>query len=236
MRLKDIVDFNVLNFQTICTNIRHGRHFALARFGDGEFNAIMGFSGYNCDGHAYYKQMGADLAQVLKNKPEYFLGIHQDQKIEKETIFWLNANNVEKLRWVNNAVFHDAMVGKDNNGKRTIVIPRLFQHFWDAANAGPSKIAIIAPGYIREQQLIGVDTFLEIPGHQTYLSINDIKADIDRLNLYDHLVLICASMTAPLLVDHLFSTYGNRITAIDFGSCFDPYVGKQSRSFHQRMK
>jgi len=43
-----------------------GTPFAFVRYGDGEFQSIMGnTTGQNCDGHKYFASLGDDLRQSL---------------------------------------------------------------------------------------------------------------------------------------------------------------------------
>ena len=104
--LKDLIDFELLSFDTIIDDIESGQHFSLARYGDGEFNAILEKPGANCDGHAYYPSMGLELGLTLNSRPPYYLGLHQSAKIQHETISWLRHNDLIDITFVSNAVFH----------------------------------------------------------------------------------------------------------------------------------
>lgn len=224
MKLIDTIDFDVLSFNRICEKIRNGEHFSLARYGDGEFNAILGVQGANCDGHEYFPEMGQELADTLRSNPDYYIGMHQNARIEQKTLDWLNENGLKDRKFVSNAVLHCAL--RDG----------LFDQFWNATLG--RKVLIIGPQYIEQQKKIN-GHFLSIPAKNTYEYLPAIKMRLDSMLpvglLPGSIVLICASMTAPLIVDHLYKQYGNTATFIDFGSCFDPYCGIKSRSFHKNV-
>jgi hypothetical protein len=50
------------------------------------------------------------------------------------------------------------------------------------------------------------------------------------------LISLSASMPAELLCDALFKRFGNKHTIIDFGSVWDPLVGRLSRSYMRAKK
>ena len=224
MTLKQIIDFDTLSFDRICEKIRNGEHFSLARYGDGEFNAILGKPGVNCDGHEYLPEMGRELGETLAGNPGYYIGLHQSKVIQDETLEWLEESDLLDREFVSNAVFHCAV--RDG----------LMGEFWDATLG--RKVVIIGPKYIEQQKQI-TGYFLPIPEQNTYDYLQAIKMRLDSMELLSILpgaiVLISASMTAPLIVDHLYRKYGDTATFIDFGSTFDPYCGIKSRSFHKNL-
>lgn len=226
MTLKQIIDFDTLSFDRICEKIRNGEHFSLARYGDGEFNAILGKQGANCDGHEYFPEMGEDLADTLQSNPEYYIGLHQSKVIQDETLDWLEDADLLDREFVSNAVFHCAV--RDG----------LMQKFWDAVN-DCFDVVIIGPDYLSSQTAVSGAFHIKISGENTYSYLPQIKSKLmsirKKWGFENSIVLISASMTAPLIVDHLYQQYGNTATFIDFGSTFDPYCGIKSRSFHKAI-
>jgi len=85
-------------------------HFS--RWGDGEWNCILGKHGENCDGHKYYSDLGVRLGDVLTSNPEYFLGL-QSFAIEKngfEINDWIQAHGLENRAWSDADIFHNASI------------------------------------------------------------------------------------------------------------------------------
>jgi hypothetical protein len=162
--------------------------------------------------------MGQELADTLLSRPQYHIALHQNAKIQKATLDWLGQNGLIDGEFVSNAVFHCAT--RDG----------LFGQFWDALKG--KRVVIVAPKYVRSQIVVNASKFIEIPGLETYSHLSKIKSDLAQFDFTDSVCLICASMTAPLIVDYLHGAYGTQSTFIDFGSSFDPFVGVKSRSFH----
>lgn len=216
-KLRDFIDFNLLSFDVICSKIATEEHFSFARFGDGEFNAILGKQGANCDGHKYFKAMGETLGLILKSKVPYYVGLHENKKLQDETVEWLNKNGITQT-FASNAVFHCAT--RDS----------LFDKFWTALKG--KRVHIIAPSYVNSQNKIKAG-FISVPAADTYRHLPAVSEKLACVDFTGSVNLICASMTAPILVDQLYQRYANTATFIDFGSSFDPIVGVKSRSFHK---
>lgn len=219
MKLKQLINFNYLSFDNICKRIEKGRYFSLARYGDGEFYAILNYSGTNCDNHPYTPAMGEMLARILAKSPTYHIGLHQAQVLNDETLDWLSKHNLLERNFVSNAVFHCAV--RDD----------LMGPFWDALKW--RKVAIIAPEYVRAQIKVKANRFIPIPGRNTFKHLPQVIDELDKYDFANHVTLISASMCAPILVDYLHTQYGSRASFIDFGSSWDPYLGLKTRSFHK---
>lgn len=232
MKLQDLINFEVLSFSEICRRIATNQNFSIARYGDGEFNAILGKQGGNCDGHQYYPEMGRELVQILSSSPSYYVGLHEKGKLERATLDFIEKHIISSV-FIPNAVFHDATIGKTKGQaeKRQ----GLFDLFWQSCEL--RTVSLIAPMYVFKQECVRLDKFnnLAIPGKKTYEYLDDIKLELNKLDFTGNVVLICASMCAPILVDYLYNQYGERATFIDFGSSFDPYLGNApfKRSFHK---
>jgi hypothetical protein len=193
MTLKHLINRDLLTFDAICEKIRKGEHFSLARYGDGEFKAILGEQGANCDGHEYFPEMGRELADTLRSNPDYYIGLHSTGRngLDVKTLDWLQENDLTGREYIPNEVFHiplrDGLMGQ----------------FWEALES--KQVVTIGPEYIRTQKVISRwRTFhLPIQAKNTYLDRWKIYEDLKDFDLTNSVVLICASMTAPLIVDYL---------------------------------
>ncbi|MEF8811131.1 MAG: hypothetical protein V5A47_09435, partial [Bacteroidales bacterium] len=65
---------NNFSYKDLIDNLIDREPFAFARYGDGEWNAIFGKDGTNCDGHEYYEDMGKRLADIVRSNPSYLMG------------------------------------------------------------------------------------------------------------------------------------------------------------------
>ena len=80
--------------------------------------------------------------------------------------------------------------------------------------------------------------FIEVPVVDCYLEKENIKNEIKRLTeKYERPVFgLSASMATNVIVDELFEEIGDKCWMIDFGSIWEPYIGKVSRSYHHRYE
>ena len=57
----DSLESSRITYERILNYLKYGYNFKFARYGDGEFNAIFGKKGQNCDGHQYFPDLGERL-------------------------------------------------------------------------------------------------------------------------------------------------------------------------------
>lgn len=227
MKLIDHINMNHRQvFDQICENLQTGRAFTYSRFGDGEFNAILGKTGANCDGHTYFPDMGRELADILRSRPPYMVGLHHGAKepLATETLNWLNDND-SILRFVWSGIFHDAL----KHGW----MPDFFQ-----ALEG-RKVCIVGPPHLRSiENRIKYNEFIEVPPKDCWTSTDIIMGDVDEWIEPDanQVILFCASMAANVWIHRLWKMYGDSVTLIDLGSGIDPYCGVKQRSYHHKAK
>lgn len=226
-----------LNFQTVLSNIKNNIPFSYARYGDGEWNAILGkvsvnkdgiFTG-NCDGHQYFPDMGKRLKRIIDNKPKYYIGL-QDLAKKQNTGKSEFDRLVKKNQWCSTEVFTRASI----KGR--------FHEFFDVL----SRRDIIFVGnkhtYKNLFQILSSPVFVpEIDCWNDYDRIlRELKQKIKSSNHIQKeqglIILYSASMMANILIGDIYTAYGNTITQLDMGSVFDPYVGRNTRSYHKNLK
>ena len=78
--------------------------------------------------------------------------------------------------------------------------------------------------------------FIEVPEIDCYLEKENIKKEIKKLTKkYKKPIFgFSASMATNVIVDELYDKLGDKCWMIDFGSIWEPYIGKVSRSYHHR--
>lgn len=202
-------------YTKICKNLKEGKMFSFARYGDGEFNAVFGKKGQNCDGHQYFPDMGAKLKEILETRPKYMMGIQPLALtiMEQDKLDWLMGL---KINWVDSDVLHNAN------------IEGTLDKFLYALKG--KKILMVAPDHLGAYKDLKF-VHLRIPEKDCWLNYTKIVMAIEeRIDKFD-VILYCASMMTECLINR----FAGRITQIDCGSIFDPYVGKMSRSYHRKL-
>lgn len=196
--------------------------FALARYGDGEFAAMRGVQGANCDGHEYFPDLGEDLRRAVLAKRPYFYAIGPKALEEQAADTWLAAHGVD-IQWHNADVFRDASVA----GKLYPLVQALRGR--RMLYVGPRHVCRLV------QEWLACDT-LVISASNCYLHKSAILEHIRLFLRGSHrptIVGLSAGPTANVLVDELWQDVG-AVTLIDFGSIWDVYAGVQSRSYMRK--
>jgi len=200
--------------------LKEGKPFSFSRWGDGEWVCVLqerpGCS--NCDGHAFFPDLGVALQNVLKEKPSYWLGMQGlarrlfNAKIEA----WLAANGLS-FSWVNSDIFHNVAGRKDFSFKQAFTERR---HML----VGPEHLRSVFPA---------AEAFVAVPSRNCWLQYKDMLAGSNAMleKLEPTVVGICAGMPANVLVHDLTKRWGDKHSFIDFGSVFDPLAGVKSREY-----
>lgn len=202
------------------TWIKERKSFTFSRFGDGEFSAILQRGEKNCDGHEYFPEMGQSLADVLKSKPTYMIGIQRHAlRTIPELPHWLAQNGLDVERFVNADVWHHASIKGE------------FDRFFEVIQN--RSVLLVGPHCLTKMDIHSY--WVEVPTINCWLSFDAIMRAID--NYIDHadIVLFSASMPAKVMIDELYQRVGDRKTLLDMGSVFMPYVGIANRSYHKSI-
>jgi hypothetical protein len=208
-----------------CDLLKKNTPFSFARYGDGEWAAILGRKGANCDGHQYYPDLGRRLSSALKGGAPYFYGL-QDYTLKvdgREIVDYLRSRAID-------IPFHNADVFAFAN-----VLGRLGA-FVEALRKKP--VAIIGPSPLRGlARVVPLTEFFEIPSTNCFLQADEVIARIREWGTKRAGVvyLFSASMAANVMIHELFPLLGATNWLIDVGSIWDPYVGLRSRSWFQSL-
>ena len=216
----------LFTYEQLLTKIRNDEPFAFSRWGDGEWAAILGHKGHNCDGHEYFNDLGEALREVLDERQNtslenYYLGM-QGLAVRR---YGEEIRTKYNIDWCDADIIHRASI----KGK----LDKFFEVLKDR------RIILVGPKYLKDIKVIEFDEFIEIPEKNCWLEFEKIRKEIGeliyKLYLGDSnvpIILFCASMMANVLIDELI--YPSFIF-IDIGSVFDPYVGKHTRVYHKNL-
>lgn len=213
-------------FDELVEMLDDGVPFSFSRFGDGEFNAIFGLSGANCDGHRYFPDLGRRLEEILQRHPEYLLGlqplaiiVHGVKQILSVSS---HADGAKGIQWVLADSLHIASL----DGRLDL--------FFDALRG--RRTMLVGPEHLREFSLSKGWDYQQVPARNCWTAYEETLDGLKTwLSDSGDVVLFCASMMSNVLIDDLF-TYNPANTYIDAGSVFDPSAGVVSRPYHKGLR
>ena len=213
------------DYAHFCSLLEEGILFSIARYGDGEWKAIFGASGHNCDKHPYTPKLQKELIESLeppKGAAFHFYGLQPlavrrfGARIEQ----WLASHHKQDLIWVDADVFHRA--GSEG----------ILGRFINALKERP--VILAGPPHLLEMKLFDYD-YVYVPPYRCHDASNQIEREIvARLDKAKAptVVSISASMAANGITHRLANAYGAKHTILDIGSLWDPYAGVVSRKYH----
>lgn len=204
--------------------ILRGEPCSISRWGDGEWSAVLGKKGANCDLHQYFPAMGEELRGVLRRRPKYAIGMQPlgYGMFKGEIEAWLAKEKLTDLPWMNADVFHIA-----NHQTRLDPLIKALRR---------RPLVIVGPGRLRDlYSLFPYAAFIEVPMRDCYLQqdriLKEIRTILPALGVAP-VVSFSASMAANVMIDKLYPEWGNKAFLMDFGSLWDPYVGAVTREYH----
>lgn len=203
----------------ICAKLAAGTPFSYSRFGDGEFKAVFGAEGVNCDGHRFFPDLGQRLTEILESKPGYMLGL-LPQAVRVHGVEPILALS-DGIRWVLANSLHLALL----EGR----IDPLFE-----ALAG-RNVLLVGPEHLREFAAARNWAYVPVASRDCWLGHAGVLDELcASLSDSGDVVLLCASMMSNVLIDDLYRDSPAH-TYLDVGSVFDPFSGLNSRAYHDAL-
>jgi len=197
-------------YDSIISAIKEGKHFSLSRWGDGEFAALFGDSGANCDGVVYENDMRNELESILSKQPHYNIGKqpYHANLYTKQRIAQIDGLG---RKWVNADVLHDA--SKENK----------LRPFLQALKG--KDVTIIGNAQFRKLETVFEFNHIEIDGTKAWQDRHEILSKVPQSGV----VLFACGITSNWLID---KSHNGKRTLIDIGSLLDPFCGNNSRKYH----
>lgn len=228
------IQIQPLALENFTARLKSRNPFAFVRYGDGEFNAILGVRGHNCDGHEYFEDLGDALAETLKHPRGgdyvYAIGPKAAKGMNVPVTRWLS-RNAPKVEWRDSEVLLTASLAGE-----LFPLVRVLNHRRVVIVGAAHLTQLWEQGLLREPQ-----AHVMVPNINAWLDQRRIAQDILRaVNPANaarraDVVLFSAGMTSKVLIWSLFPILGETTSLLDTGSLFDFYCGKDSRSYARRM-
>lgn len=213
------MDYNQLLVEWT-NNIKNNINFSFVKFGDGEFNCMMGLDGCNCDSHPYSKELSDKLYDAW-----YFLTPLYNIYISP----WYTMDFYEKLLSTTNDIKcqligtrYEILLQNNLNQEK--------YHFFKSIKESTRKKIFVGP-----QRLSGVvdfldiDEFIRIPLINAFSEYEKILNDIYTQIQNNSIFLFSSGMMTKSLIHKILERNSN-ITCLDIGSGFDSIFVGHTRS------
>ncbi len=224
------MEIKKLSLEFFVEKLNNREPFSFARYGDGEFSAILGVKGHNCDGHEYFQDMGKALAKTLEEPRagNYFYGIGpkitgRDNRLTKKTISWLYAHT-NNIQWNSSEVLLEASLA----GELTPFVEALKKY--SGIVVGPQHLMPFGNYLFDEHR-----PHICIPSLNAWNVYENTLREIRREAYRCNIIIFSAGPVSKILIWSLFPWLGTTHTMIDCGSLWDMYRGIKSRSYARKL-
>jgi len=200
--------------------------FALSRWGDGEWMALLGMGGATRDGQTLHADLRAALTTVLETRPPYelALGPFAIRRFGPQMEQWLAARALE-FSWTSAVTF--AYASRDGRlGPLTRAL-------------SGRCVVLIGPAYLSALTLFPVAAHIVVPASEAFDAAAQIEHEAHTWLLglahRQPVAAISAGPAAKVLVHRLWGRCPFA-TVIDFGSVWDPYAGRITRTYQKGLR
>jgi hypothetical protein len=215
-----------MNYELMMEKLESKQPISLSRWGDGEWECMLGFGGGNSEGCYYFPDLGKRLGDILVSRPPYWLGYGRlaSSTYPTEIAEFMELYKLEDLNWSCADVFHDASADGS--------IGRFFKFL------NERYVVIVGPkSHDKTCTIFKSQAIARIRRPNCWLEYPEIlQACQGFLRQEPHAVIvICAGFAANVLIDDLYRDFGDTATLLDCGSLFEPYIGLRTRTCHDEV-
>ncbi len=204
--------------------LRARRRFAYTRYCDGEWNAIFGRVGKNCDGHTYFPDMGRALLEAFRPEPAAGYHVGLLASLLREGRWWASGRTIALERerplgsWCDAMILHRAGMRGE------------LGRFFEALRGRP--LAVVGNRHLAKMRpwLGGGFDHIVVPERDCWGVRERVLPEILRAARSPGVVLLACSMPARVWIRRAWEA-GGEASLIDVGAVFDPYVGIMSRGY-----
>lgn len=223
MRQRTVKSYRTPSLSVYCDLLTWGMPFSFVRYGDGEWQFILGVNTHiDAGSQPFVKGLDQALARTLTeaHSRRYWpamqsLSFLAGKGLLDRVVSWL-AENAPGLHWQDSEVFHHA----SEDGRLNPLVRQLHRH----------RTVIVGPPWL--ETLPFADHFVPVNPHGCWDQVDQIEEQV--LAFRGAVVGFSAGPAAKVLIHRLHDRMENSFL-IDFGSVWDPYCGVRSRSYHRRV-
>lgn len=211
-----------LSFFVDALNERHP--FGFVRYGDGEFQCLLGMQGKNCDGHEYFPALGAELQQTLIERRDYFYALgpkaSRNATMRAQVEAWLK-QHAPRAMWYDSEVFLSASLMGE------------LRPFVNALRR--RRVLLVGPQHLKELAILNPIGLIIAPDKNAYLAKDALEQSILKRAERADVILFSAGFASKVMMWDLYPQLKKTHTLIDCGSLWDLYCGVNSRRYARRM-
>lgn len=197
--------------------IKSGERFAVARYGDGEWGAILGKIESTCYGDVVTPELRTAIANTLLSpKPYFYASLGEPWTAEVDE--WSYRQQIN-CTWAKKQVLEQA----SRDGRLLDFLRSIKRR---------RSLVVGLPRLSKLQEILGCE-HVEVIGPNCFGRLREIVWNTrEAVRLFkSDVILIACGLTSVVLIHELFDQVD--ATLIDVGALFDPFCGVESRRGHR---
>ena len=204
--------------------IKAGKPFAFVRYGNGEWDCILGLYHTMRSGSQRFTPDLRDALMDSLQAPragDYFTAMQSTNFLKRVRILpwaerWLMVN-APRLVWHDGEVFARA----SRHGQLNPLVKAMRAR----------HTIIVGPPWLKKLSL--ADELIPVRSHNCWQDVDKIYRKLARKA--DSVISFSAGPAAKVLIWRLWPEIGKSCWLVDLGSVWDPYCGVQSRHYHKHV-
>ena len=237
IKSSDNINKEYFSYPVLVRKILEKENFTMVRYQDGEWTCMLKIEPHFTNKIPKYgievDKLGDEMLKIIQSNPEYYVSVNAGTFHERSALVWPYIKKIKNL--FVGEIFRRKSVeeGLDDfiealKGRKVIVVgPSWF---------GPLKelfdhIHIVSP-------LMNPKNKLEFIGFKEEEMIKLEQNVSEQINIYKYenpVVLYSCAASAKIMSHNFYKKYGKTITQIDMGAIWDPYCGKKTRPYHEKV-
>ena len=217
-----------ITLNDLVEKLRNGEHFSFARYGDGEWQAILGpYEGANADGCRFTVELSKSLKRIFINQYPYYHALLRiaRRKRGQEISRFLKTYHITMPLFGG-----DVLLDKNLTGNLFPLIEQI----------RGKRVLYVGPNHLRglKDNFFQYEAFINAPPNNAILHRKRIIRSVLRAVANRDIEVIgwSSGLAAKVFIDDVYGECGDTVTQIDFGSLFDGYFGVPSRTYIRRIK
>lgn len=207
--------------------LRDKTYFTQANYGDGEMSCIIGEPGKNAQGEDYIRPLQQDLIRTIKEPRFTWFGFNPGKKIQGKVFNWFAYTFPEnRFPFTFKPVWKEILVEANVKGNFGGFIKAIRER--KVVYVGPKHLIGIKP-------IVNYVDFIEVPLPNAYLAVNNTVNKV-RESIAKHnpdIILWSSGMATNVAMWRLIPSFP-KLSMLDCGALFDPYVGVTSRGAYRK--
>ncbi len=217
----DAVKISSPGLKSYTKRIREGELVKFARYGDGEWSAILSPdpAKANCDGHPYSFELSSDLSKsILEPSSEIEYGMQPLALTQNGDMIAAYVED-RNIKWTNADVFHAA----SEEGRLAPFVKALRKR----------RPILVGPQYFGKATFLNPRALITVPLKNAYSAKDAVIEMVEQAAREGEIFLFAASMLTEVII---YECRALPISMIDVGSLFDPYLDIYNRGYMQELK